>query len=140
MVEKQMKILTEEKEVLHSVSAAGFISYVVYILGRITVTFIAAGWLISTWGLIWFYAEALLVAVGILFAVRKASMATLVVSVRQALADGRITPDEAWGILREAFFLIINVWSDIVPSNAQMGIYTPEEEEEKKTDSPEPDL
>lgn len=118
MAKSKIELLKEEKEFLHSVSAAGFISYVAYILTRITVVFVVQGFLVSKGGLIWFYAEAILVALGILFGVRKASMTNLVKSVRIALADGKITRDEAWAILREMWFLLLGNWSDIIPESS----------------------
>jgi len=122
------KLLSAEKKFLHSVSWKAFLSYYIYIVIKIVVTFILPDE-IQLWATAWFFAESFLVFLGIVFAVDKASFKNFATMVRKSLTDGSLSGEEAMSLLREGWFLIMGLMAD----QARIEVETKETKEKKKT-------
>lgn len=104
-------LLKEEKTFVQSVSRKATVLLLMFVVYKVVGTFIlnedpSPGEIVLC------FVDIGVAYLAVIFAVDKPGVGKLVKTVRTALVDGKLTKDEAFAILREAFYLLVGFWAD----------------------------
>ena len=117
-----------EEKINQSISRNGFIGFVVSVIISFIMEFVLgneeAKIQIPNW--VKFIIYMIMISLVLIFGVEKPNMMAFLKTVRDALADGKLTAEEAMAIIRQGWFLLLGFWADV----SQVA----QKEEEKKDD------
>lgn len=107
------QLLKEEKELVRSISRKGVTSMMIFVIYKIA-AFMVLVYMneIQWWTILIYLTDIFGVFLIPLFSVQKPEMTKLLMTIRQSLSDGKISPDEGMAIIRQAWFVILGFWAD----------------------------
>lgn len=123
MDKKSLELMKPENDLLRSISRKGIFGLYVYVIYKIVTFFIKVYKIIQSgdelmiWDIILFAIDLTFAFLIPILSVDKPEMKKLLLTVRKALSDGKLTHDEVMAILRQTWFVVLGFWSDISQSD-----------------------
>ena len=106
-------LIDEEKNVIQSVSRKGVVSMMVYVIYKVaTFMLMAYNGELEWWMIAIFCIDIFAIFLIPLFSVQKPEMKKLFITIRKALSDGKITPEEGLAIIRQTWLVVLGFWAD----------------------------
>jgi hypothetical protein len=105
------KLLGPERQLLNSISRKGLYSLFTYVVWKIGTFFLRTNW--GTTDIIMLMVDITFAFLIPALSVNKPELKKLIFTIRKSLSDGKLSREEAFGILRQAWFLILGFWSDL---------------------------